>query len=181
LDGWKILRRKWILEENEYYNGFREIYGFQPYYDSYYPDEEYKNIYAVLDTNSPIDIAGFDTFFKINIYSDTNTKEQQITTFKQGENTYTIKQNTDDKGELIITVFDENEQSIMEIPMNEFFNKISKKASEPKAIMSAKDLTFDKNNAKLNIRLIVDNMNIENPEGEKMWVSGTIYVFVTTP
>lgn len=168
-------------EESEYYSGFEKIYGFQPYYNSYYPDEEYKNIYAVLDTNSPIDIAGFETFFKINIYSDTNTKEQPITTFEQSGNTYTIKQSTNDKGELIITVFDENEQSIMEIPMNEFFNKISKKASEPKAIMSAKDLTFDKNNAKLNIRLIVDNMNIESPEGEKMWVNGTIYVFVTTP
>jgi len=168
-------------EENEYYNGFKEIYGFQPYYDSYSPDEEYRNIYAILDTNSPIDIAGFDTFFKINVYSNTNTSEQQLTTFIQGRNTYTIKQNTDDEGDLILSIFDQNQKSVMEIPMKEFFNQISEKASEPKDLMSAEDLTYDIKNDKLNIRLIIDNMNIERPEGEKTWVSGTVYVFVATP
>jgi len=85
----KILRKKMNI-----IMGFKEIYGFQPYYDSYSPDEEYRNIYAVLDTSSPIDIAGFDTFSKSIVYSNTNTSEQQLTTFIQGGNTYTIKQNT---------------------------------------------------------------------------------------
>ena len=168
-------------EENEYYNGFKEIYGFQPYYDSYSPDEEYRNIYAILDTNSPIDIAGFDTFFKINIFSDTNTREQKITTFILAGNTYTIKQKTDDKDELILSIFDQNQISVMEIPLKEFFNQITEKASEPKDLMSAEDLTFDTKNDKLHVRLIIDNMNIERPEGEKTWVSGTVYVFVSTP
>jgi len=93
-------------EENEYYNNFEKIFGFTPYYDNYYSEEEYRNTYTILDTNSPIDITGFETFFKINIYSDTNTKEQQITTFIQDGNNYTIKQKSDDTGELILSIID---------------------------------------------------------------------------
>jgi len=169
------------FEENTYYSGFEKIYGFQQYYNSYYPDEGYENTYAILDTNSPIDITGFETFFKINIYSDTNTEEHQLTTFTQDGNTYTIKQKSDSNSELILSIFDENQKLIMNISMKEFFDEISEKASEPKAVMSAEDLTFDIKNDTLNFRLIIDNINIEKSEEKKELVNASIYVFVATP
>jgi len=69
----------------------------------------------------------------------------------------------------------------MDIPMKKFFYKISEKSTESKAVMSASNLTLDTKNDKLHIKIIVDNMNIERPTGEKIWISGTVYVFVTAP
>lgn len=175
----------WIPEKyydyNEYYNNFDILFGFIPYYGNPYPDEDYKNIYAILDTNSPIDIAGFETFHKINIYSNANTVEQRLSTFILDGKAYTIEQKNDDNGRLILSILDESEKSIMDISLKEFFDKILEKSSEYKDVMSSEDLTFDSKNEKLQIRIIIDNISIERHEGEKTWVNGSVYVFVTTP
>lgn len=168
-------------EENEYYIGFERIYGFTPYYDSYLPGEAPNYIYAVLDPNSPIDISGFETFFKINIYNDTNTSEQNVTTFTQGDSIYTITQKSDDTGELILSIVDESEKSIIDISLKEFYDKISEKSTEPKAVMSPKDLTLDSQNDKIKIRIIIENINIEKPSNDNILVNGSAYVLVSTP
>lgn len=168
-------------EENEYYNGFEKIYGFAPFYDKYLPGGETPNyIYAVLDPNSPIDISGFETFFKINISSNNDSKQEQVATFELNKNTYLIKQESDEKGELFLSILGQDEKSVIVISMKELFKQISEKNSEPRAMMSPKNLTLNAKNDKMKIRIVVENINIEKPSDGSMWINGNAYIFITT-
>lgn len=165
-------------EEDAYYSGFKNIYGFSPYYDITYPGEEPIYVYAMLDTNSPIDISGFETLFKINVYNDTNTKEQQVGTFTLENKDYTIKQKSGENGELMLTVTDEANNNLIEIQAKKLFDKITAKPSEPKAMLAPDDLTINAENEKIRIKIIFENINIERPTNEKTWMNGSAYILV---
>lgn len=167
-------------EENEYYNGFKEIYGFEPYYENY-NGEEPNYIYAMLDTNFPIDISGFDTFFKINIFSNKNSNGEQVTTFDLNNTTYSIKQNGDGNGDLILSFLDENEKSLIDIPMKDFFIQILEKSNKQKAMIPPSELTLNAENDNIQIRIIIENVNIEKSTDDNILINGSAYVFVTTP
>ncbi len=179
---------KWIPEsyykddEGFYsYENFKKLYGFEPNYDKYLPGEEPKYAYASLDADSPIDINGYDTLFKINFYSNTNTKEQHIKDFNIDNKKYIITQSSKDNGELVLSIMDENKKTVMEISMTELFDKISEKATNSKFVMSPEELTVKSKNDTLNIKIIIENISIEKPSSNKIWVNGSANVFVAAP
>ena len=165
-------------EENEYYNGFKNIYGFSQYYDRQYPGEEPRYAYAMLDTNSPIDISGFETMFKINIYNDTNTKEQTVGTYTINNKDFVVKQKSDESGELTLIITDEKNNEVIEISTKDLFIRITDKPYEPKSMLPSEDLTINAENDNIKIKIIFENINIERPSNEKIWSNGSAFLLI---
>lgn len=165
-------------EGNEYYNNFKKIYGFSPYYDINYPGEEPRYVYAMLDTNSPIDILGFETMFKINIFNDTSTKEQKVGTFTIDNKNFIIKQKSDESGELTLIITDEKNNEVIEISTRDLFIRITDKQYEPKSVLPPEDLTIKAENDNIKIKIIFENINIERPSNEKIWSNGSAFFLI---
>ncbi|MDD2493694.1 MAG: DUF4153 domain-containing protein [Tissierellia bacterium] len=174
----------WMPDEyvdlGEYYNNFNEIYGFEQYYNYHYEDN-FDQIFAALDTSLPINVEGFDAFFKFNLYSNLNTNEKRVTSFTLGNNNYEIQQNVDGKGEVVLTILDKNNKSIIEISMKDYFESIYEKSKEPKSILSSNDLTLDIENYKIKIRIIIDNISINKTDKNNVLIDGILYMFVAQP
>lgn len=168
-------------DENKYYANFERIFGFAQYYDYNYSEDNRNYRYAELDTNSPIDITGFDKFLKINIYSRENSSNEKVTTFNLNKNTYSINQSNDNKGNFSLSFLDDSGKSIIDIPMKEFLYKILENSGESKTMMSSESLTINAENDKIRVRLIFDNINIEKASDESMSINGSLYLFVSIP
>jgi hypothetical protein len=168
-------------EENMYYSEFEKIFGFAQYYDNYYSDENNNYIYAVLDTNFPINVVGFDAFLKINIYNNASSSNEQITKFNLNNNSYSIAQNNDDAGNFKLYILNDNGEPVIEIPMKDFLDTILENSGEAKALMPPENLTLNAFNDKIKVRLIFDNINIENLSNGNVSINGSSYVFIGTP
>ncbi len=169
------------VEENNYYMGFEDIYGFKPYYNYANPDNRPQFVYANLDTNAPIDIEGFETLFKINFYTDNRndqSKEILLTSFKLSDDKYSIKQISDEKGNLTLKIYDQQNTNVMEIKTEEFINNIAKLGLQPKSMLQPEEMTLDKQNETLRVRLVVENLSVEYPSNDEVYVNGSIIVLV---
>lgn len=174
----------WIPDEyshiNEYYSNFNKIYGFQQYYEYHY-QEEFDYIFATLDASSPIDIQGFHAFLKFNLYTNVNMQDRTVSSFTLDNNKYTVNQKVDDRGNIVLTIFDENNNLVIEISMKDFLEGIFEKSKDPKSILSSQDLTMDAKNDLINIRIIVDNISISKNNKNDLKVDGMLYMFVAKP
>jgi hypothetical protein len=173
---------KWMPEKyynhDEYYRSFQEIYGFSPFY-SKAGGEDYSTsyVYAMLNAEKQIDIAGFDTFFKINVYSRQNTKNEETAEFTLNGESYFIRHSLDEKGELVISVMDSDKNIILETPTNEFIDKIFSGTREGKELVDPELLTIDAENEKIKVRLIFNDLNIDRSVSGMTNVNGNAFVF----
>jgi hypothetical protein len=173
---------KWMPEKyynhDEYYRSFQEIYGFSPFY-SKAGGEDYSTsyVYAMLNAEKQIDIAGFDTFFKINVYSRQDTKNEETAEFTLNGESYFIRHSLDEKGELVISVMDSDKNIILETPTNEFIDKIFSGTREGKELVDPELLTIDAENEKIKVRLIFNDLNIDRSVPGMTNVNGNAFVF----
>lgn len=171
----------WYPDENieNYYANFKNTYGFEQYYDRGYPiDEEQVFLNAVLDINEVIDVEEFNVFFRINIYNNNKTPVE-MGTFDLNDKTYKIMQQSDDKGNLTLLINHED-NTIMEIPMMEFIDGLFKNANEPKAMMTKENLTIQKQNDKLKIKLLINSLYVDK-SSDTIYINGDAFVFVAEP
>ncbi len=171
----------WYPAENieNYYTNFKNIYGFEQFYDRGYPiNEDTDYLYAVLDLNEVIDVKEFDVFFKINIYNN-NKVPVEMGEFKLNDKTYKVMQQSDDKGNLTILI-NYNDNTIMEIPMEEFIDGLFDKSNEPKAMMTQENLTIQNQNEKLKFKLLINSLSVDK-SSDTIYINGDAYVFAVEP
>jgi hypothetical protein len=164
---------------DNYYGNFRNIYGFEPYYDREFPGQEdtlYLN--AMLDENEKINIENYDLFFKIYIHNK-REPDEDIGEFSLKGKNYVIKQILDEKGYITITVSDDT-NTLIEIPMKEFIDELFEKSNAPKGLMDKETLTIEKQNDKLKVKLLIYDMNVDRNDPDDIYISANIYVFVST-
>jgi hypothetical protein len=174
---------EWFPEDyttdSGYYKNFEVVYGFSPYYNSYVPDETPQYIYARLDENEEIDVSGYDKFLKVNIFSNNSTLE--IGNFTLNGDNYSIKHKSDGKGELIISVFDNNNDKVIEVDMKELINNLIENVNEPKSLVSQENLTIIKENANMKLKIIANELNIDMSTKNNVYVTGNIMLFIAIP
>lgn len=167
-------------EDRKIYNGFVQLFGFEAYYAGSIPGEIPNFVNASLEFGTSLDIAGYETLFRMNMYSDV-VVEEQATSFMVGGKSYKIAKTPTSKGEIVLTVFDDKGQSILDIPTRELFASIAEKSSEAKYQLPPEDMTLDVQGETLRIRLIFENFSAERDEsGELTRMSGSAYVLVGT-
>jgi hypothetical protein len=164
---------------DNYYGNFRNIYGFEPYYDREFPGQEdtlYLN--AMLDENEKINIENYDLFFKIYIHNK-REPDEDIGEFSLKGKNYVIKQILDEKGYITITVSDDT-NTLIEIPMKEFIDELFEKSNAPKGLMDKETLTIEKQNDKLKVKLLISDINVDRYDPDDVYIYANIYVFVST-
>jgi hypothetical protein len=162
---------------DNYYGNFRNIYGFEPYYDREFPGQEdtlYLN--AMLDENEKINIENYDLFFKIYIHNK-REPDEDIGEFSLKGKNYVIKQILDEKGYITITVSDDT-NTLIEIPMKEFIDELFEKSNAPKGLMDKETLTIEKQNDKLKVKLLISDINVDRYDPDDVYIYANIYVFV---
>ena len=162
---------------DNYYGNFRNIYGFEQYYDTGYPGrEETLYLNAMLNENEKINIENYDMFFKTYIHNkrDPDTELGEFTL--KGKN-YAIKQIFDEKGYITITVSDDS-NTLIEIAMKEFIDGLFEKANEPKGLMDQETLTIETQNDELKVKLLINDINVDKSDPEDIYIYANIYVFV---
>ncbi|HOT22089.1 MAG TPA: DUF4153 domain-containing protein [Sedimentibacter sp.] len=164
---------------DNYYGNFKNIYGFEQYYDRGFPgQEETLYLYAILDENEKINIEDYDLFFRIYIQNKRGPGEDIGEFSLKGKN-YSIKQIPDEKGYITITVSDDT-NTLIEIPMKEFIDGLFEKSNAPKGAMDKESLTIEKQNDKLKVKLLIYDMNVDRNDPDDIYISANIYVFVST-
>jgi len=164
---------------DNYYGNFKNIYGFEQYYDRGFPgQEETLYLYAILDENEKINIEDYDLFFRIYIQNKRGPGEDIGEFSLKGKN-YLIKQIPDEKGYITITVSDDT-NTLIEIPMQEFIDGLFEKSNSPKGLMDKDTLTIEKQNDKLKVKLLIYDMNVDRNDPDDIYISANIYVFVST-
>lgn len=167
------------ITDSGYYKNFEVVYGFSPYYSSYVPDETPQYIYARLDENEEIDVSGYDKFLKVNIFS--NNSSLEIGNFTLNGDKYSVKQKSDGKGELIISIFDNNNNKVIEVEMKEFINTLIENVNEPKSLVSQENLTIIKENQNMELKIIANELNIDISTKNNVYVTGNLMLFVAVP
>lgn len=167
-------------DESQYYGNFEKIYGFDPYYNNYLPGENPTYVYAMLDQNKQIDVAGFEKFIKVNINNNTDSINK-IGDLTLGDHVYTIEQKIIEADELVITILDDQKNIVIETSMKELTDGLFKTGYEPKALMSPEELSIDAQNEKMRMRIIINDINIDKSGREKVFIDGNIFIFVAIP
>lgn len=175
-----VNKLSWLPQEyrddTKIYNGFVQLFGFEAYYAGSIPGEMPNFINASIDFGAPLDIAGYETLFRINIYSDV-VVEEQATDFIVGGKNYQLIQKSIDNGEINLSVLDQSGQTVLDISTKEFIDSIAQKSSEQIYQFPPKDMTLDVQGESLRIRLIFDNLNAElSDSGELSQIKGSAYV-----
>ncbi|NLB33116.1 MAG: DUF4153 domain-containing protein [Tissierellia bacterium] len=166
------------LKDNEnYYANFKNTYGFEQYYDRGYPiDEETVYLSVMLNSNEIINIEGFDMFFKINIYNNSSSPVE-VGEFKLNNKDYKILQHSDTNGDLTIMI-NQGDLTIMEIPMMEFIDELYENANESKAMMAQEELTIEKQNEDIKIKLLINSLYVDRSNSSEIYINGDAYIFV---
>jgi hypothetical protein len=162
---------------DNYYGNFKNIYGFEQYYDRGFPgQEETLYLYAILDENEKINIENYDLFFKIYIHNK-REPDEDIGEFSLKGKNYVIKQILDEKGYITIAVSDDS-NTLIEIPMKEFIDELFEKSNAPKGLMDKETLTIEKQNDKLKVKLLISDINVDRYDPDDVYIYANIYVFV---
>ena len=168
------------LDNESYYADFKNIYGFEQYYDRGYPEEKDKTyINANLDENEPINIEGFDVLIKITAHSKSKASGE-IGNFTLKGKHYILHSKYDYKGNLTISVY-ENNNIIIEVPMKEFIEELFEKANENKLLMNQENLTVEKQNDELKIKILVNSINADIHDPDNMYFYMDAFVFAAAP
>jgi hypothetical protein len=100
--------------------------------------------------------------------------------FSLKDKNYMVKQIADEKGYLTITVLDET-NILMEIPMKEFIDGLFEKSNASKGTMDKESLTIEKQNDKLKVKLLINDINVDKYNPDDIYIYANIYVFVAAP
>jgi len=174
---------EWFPEEysheSDYYGNFEKIYGFSEYYDDNSSGVAPLYVYAALDQNKEIDVAGFDKFIKVNINKNSNSSNlsRKIGNLTLEGNEYTIEQKSIGDDEIIISILDNQKNIVIEKSMKELTDNIFKNVNESKALMSPEELTINAQNEKMQIRIVVSDINIDKSNSTNVNIDGTIFIF----
>jgi len=165
---------------DNYWGNFRNIYGFEQYYDrGIFEPEEIQYLNAMLDENEKIDIENYDMFFKIYIHNKREPGEVTGEFSLKGKN-YVIRQIFDEDKNITITISDDT-GTIIEIPMKEFIDSLFEKANEPKGLMNQEALTIEKQNDKLKVKLLINDINVDKYNPDDINIYANVFVFVAVP
>ncbi|MGB4438562.1 MAG: hypothetical protein WBJ13_04905, partial [Sedimentibacter sp.] len=153
------------------------------YYNNYLPGDTPAYVYAILDQNKEIDVAGFDKFIKVNINKNSNSSDlsREIGSFTLEGNEYTIEQKSIGTDEIIISILDNQKIIVVEKSMKELTDNIFKNVNESKSLMPPEELTINAQNEKMQIRIIVSDMNIDKSSSANVNIDGTIFIFAAVP
>lgn len=166
-------------KENSYYGNFDKIYGFNPQYGTYTPEEEPRFMYAMLDGSKQMDIEGFDKFIRVNIFKSTNKTEKIGEINLDGKN-YTINQKFEDN-ELIIYASDENNSTLVEVSLKQLIDGLLESVGDSKSVMDPEVLTVNKTTNEMKMKVIINEINIDRTVDEEMNINGNIFVFIAIP
>lgn len=165
-------------KENSYYGNFDKIYGFNPQYGSYVPEEEPRFMYAMLDVSKQMDIEGYDKFIKANIFTSAN-KTVKIGDINLDGKNYTINQKFIDN-ELIIYASDENNATLVEVSLKQLIDGLLESAGDSKAVMVPEVLTVNRATKAMRMKVIINELNVDLA-ADNININGNIFVFVAIP
>lgn len=166
-------------KENSYYGNFDKIYGFNPQYGTYIPEEEPRFMYAMLDVSKQMDIGGFDKFIKAD-FSTGMDKTQKIGDVNLGGKNYAINQKFVDD-ELIIYAIDENNSTLIEVSLKHLTDGLLEYVGDSKSVMDPEAMTVSKTTETMKIKVIINEINIDMTADKYMNINGNIFVFVALP
>jgi len=166
-------------KENSYYGNFEKIYGFNPQYGTYTPEEEPRFMYAMLDVSKQMDIEGFDKFIKVNIFTSAD-KTNKIGDINLDGKNFTINQKFIDN-ELIIYATDENNSTLVEVSLKQLIDGLLESVGDSKAVMVPEVLTVNRATKAMKMKVIINEINVDRTADEDMNINGNIFVFVAIP
>ena len=173
---------EWFPKEyastSSYYQNFNKIYGFQAYYNEYYPDGNPTYAYATLDNNVEIDSSGYEKFLKINIFSDTRNNSTSISSFNLDNKKYSIEQKTDNKGYVTLVILDSSGKEVLEISLKDYIDGLFENYTEPKAMKSPEEMVIVSQNEVLKVQILINDISADKSNDGRIYISANLFLFV---
>lgn len=175
---------EWFPEEyastSSYYQNFNKIYGFQAYYNDYYPDGNPTYAYATLDNNVEINSSGYDRFMKINIFSDRRNNSIHVSSFNLNNNNYNIEQKTDDVGYVSLSILDSSGKEMLEISLKDYVDSLFVNYTQPKAMKSPEEMVIVSQNEVLKIQILINDISADKSNDGQIYISANLFLFVAS-
>lgn len=167
-----IEEMEWLPEDFDYYQDFHDTFGFNEYYGE---EQMHEGVYIGIDTETPISITGYDTLIFSNIYAMKDSKDSKVTTFEKDGKTYSLaKEVQDDWVDIIVT--NENGEELIRYHTKDIFDHFYEYDAS-KGIIPTEEATFDQENDKAALRLVIQNLNIDKMQDEDNYMMD-YYIFV---
>ncbi len=145
----------WLPNGFDVYRDFYNTFGFHEYE---LPEKVNRSVNVSMNSETPIDIAGYDTLSHAFINSDESGKTKICNIEKSGK-IYTIaKEKTGEQYNIVLT--DDNNQEMIRFNTGEIFSRYQNYAVE-KSELSNEEASFSIENDRARMAFVVQNANID--------------------
>jgi hypothetical protein len=174
----------WLPEDYNHYEDFRNIFGFEPYYRSYIPSQEFIYRHLALDPQYPFDISGFSTMLRVSFsgwYSDSEYIQDTFkTTFNLNNDEYALFINNQDPSDIIFIILDEGGEEVAAVHIKDLLKKLSDLDDlQAKGLLPPSDLSFDVQGENIVVRVLFNNIGFrQETDGEFSEIYGDALILV---
>ncbi len=163
---------QWLPDDFSRYGDFYKTFGFNEYEA---PGNMNQQVYLNIEEKTAIDIAGYDSFTRANVYISGNNITDKISDIMKSGKAYTLtKQASKDQCDIYLK--GENNQELIRFSTREIFDKFYNYSSS-RGLISAEQATFSKENDSAKITLVVQNLNIDKASNQTYY-GADFYIFV---
>ncbi len=154
---------KWLPKKFNPYIDMKRVVGFEPFYGS--SPEVIQNKYAQLDETLAIDVAGFDSILKTNSNMPLYNSGTPIINFEIKGIKYTVEIKRIGSFEADVKIVDANKNILISTKLYDKAKEIIGVSNNGKNVLSPSVMTLDVSNAKYDMRVIFQNINIVQKDG----------------
>jgi hypothetical protein len=163
----------WLPADFKASEDFYDTFGFK---EDQMPVNANQSVYLGLEQAAPITITGYDTFVQTDIYMSDKSQAGKICDITKNGHKYTLLKDFK-KDQIELTLTGENDKELISFKTQEIYDKFYNYHAM-KGLISAKEATFTTENDRAKMTIVVQNVNIEKPNGQNN--NALLYVFIKT-
>lgn len=157
---------EWLPEDFEAYRDMKNVFGFEPHYANFPGSQRYTS--ASIDARKPVGISGYDLMTQMYLGSFEKELHFSDQAIEMKGQSYRLLANRTSTLEVSVSLLDEAGQTLVEMDIDEAAQGILPEGSGSQELKSPEEMTVDVENGKYRMRVIFQNINInENDNGTK--------------
>ena len=169
----------WLPEDFVYYRDMKEVFGFEPFYPSEVPSDN-KYFYASLDTEAPLDVAGYQISFNMDNYGHYEDERKERPFTLDGIK-YTLVSTRLSDADVELFLEDESGRRLIGTRVYGFAEKVMTDSASSKDTYSPEEMTLTVNENGYGLKIVFTSINISQYGSNDVNGAYSAYVLVQVP
>jgi hypothetical protein len=169
----------WLPADFTTHKDMKTILGFEPAYPK--RDKDNKYFFAVLESQQPFDISGYDIMINTDSHRGPINKQQSASDFEVRGSKYTLVLERLSAQEVRVAVQDANGRELVGTGLYDFAQTIAAVGTESKEALPSHQMTLDVENNGYKLRVIFQNINITRGDEPDAGADYALMIMFATP